>query len=170
MSCAFMLSGWARAMGTEFDAGMAALELEYPRASAIGPYFRYYATLLADGYAKGGRASDALPILRQAIDTITEPGVGFYISELYRLQGICLLRTDPSKQDEAMNSLRTAVDVARTQRATLLELRAATSLARASIEIGLPAEGLEPLRDLCAALPAEFDATSLVEAQQLLSR
>ena len=103
------------------------------------------------------------------IATITEPGVGFYISELYRLQGVCLLRADIANGDAAMDSLRTAVDIARRQGATLLELRATMSLARAAIEVGRPAEGVTALRELCAGLPPEFDAANLREANDLLS-
>lgn len=149
---------------------MAAMEAEYPRASAIGPLFRYYAALLAEGREKSGRFQEALTLLGKAIETVTEPGVGFYISELYRLQGLCLLRVDRgANEDAAMRSLRTAVEVAREQTATMLELRAAVSLARAGIELGRPAEGIGALRTLCATLPPEFDAPSLKEANALLA-
>ncbi len=167
---ASFISGWGRAFTNDLAAGMAVMEAEFPRASAIGPLFRYYAALLAEGREKSGRAAEALPVLRAMLETITEPGVGLYISELYRLQGVCLVRANGANEGEAMQSLRTAVDIARQQQATLLELRAAVSLARAAIAIGRPAEGLDPLRAFCAALPAEFDATNLTEAMELLAR
>ena len=166
---AMLLSGWGHAIATDFDEGMSVMEAEFARASQIGPLFRYYAALLAEGRQKPGRYADALTLLGSAIATVTEPGVGFYVSELYRLQGTCLLQADAANQDEAMRSLRTAVDIARQQGATMLELKAATSLARAAIAIGRPSDGLDALRDLCAALPPQFEAPSLVEAKQLLS-
>lgn len=87
------------------------------------------------------------------------------------MQGICLLRAGCGAHvDAAIESLRTAVHIARKQTATLLELRAAVSLARAGIELGRPAEGIASLRELCAALPPEFDAPNLEEANGLLTR
>ena len=167
---ALFLSAYTRAFTTDLEGGVAAMEAEYPRASAIGPLFRYYAALLAEGREKSGRFQEALTLLGGAIETVTEPGVGLYISELYRLQGICLLRVDRgANEDAAMRSLRTAVEVAREQTATVLELRAAVSLARAAIAIGDPTEDLASLRELCATLPPEFDAANLREANDLLA-
>jgi len=166
---ALMVSGWACAFGTQIDAGLAMMEAEYPRASAIGLLFRYYAALLADARIMAGRASDALDVTRWALNTVTEPGVGFYVSELHRLHGVCLLGLGSSHEDEAMRSLQTALDVAKQQGATLLELRAAMSLAKAAAAQGRAAEGLEPLRTVCAELPAEFDLPDLDEARRLLA-
>ena len=165
---AFLL-GWERAVGLDLDAGLAMMESEFPRAAQMGPFFRYYGALLADCRQKSGKVSEALALLREMIATITEDGVGFYISELYRLQGVCLLRADISNANAAMDSLRTGVDIARRQGATLLELSGTVSLARAAIEAGRPAEGLIPLREFCASLPAEFDPSKLREANELLA-
>ena len=111
--------------------------------------------------------SHALAIVRPALATITEPGVGLFVSELYRVQGLCLLH-NANARDEAMHSLRAAVSVSRQQGATLLELRAALSLARAATAIDGRATDLEPLREVCAGLPAEFDAADLEEARALV--
>ena len=166
-SHALLLSGWATAFGGDLEAGVAAMEAEYPRASAVGPFFRYYAALLAQGLEKAGRFADALAIVRPALATVTEPGVGIFISELYRVQGLCLLHS-ADERDEAMHSLRAAVAVARQQGATVLELRAALSLARAAKATDGRASDRELLHDLCAGLPAEFDAADLAEAREFL--
>jgi predicted ATPase len=168
-SHAFILCGWAQAVGADPAAGLASMEAEYPRSAAIGPFFRYYAALLAEARAKSGKVLDALTILRSQLDSLTEPGVGFYLSELYRMQGVCLLRLDSSNEEEAMTSLQTAVDIAKQQQATLLHLKAAISMAEAATSTGQPERGLQPLRDLCANLPEGFDAPQLAEAKRLLS-
>ena len=155
-------------MGGDVDAGVGAMEIEYPRASAVGPLFRFYAALLAEGMEKAHRFADALDILRPALATVTEPGVGIFVSELYRLQGLCLLSVDGGNKDEAIHSLHTAVAVAKQQGAALLELRAAVSLARSAIAIGQPNDGLGALRAFCSALPPAFDTANLVEARELL--
>ena len=74
------------------------MEAEFPQASAIGPTFRYYAVLLAEGRVKFGRLADALDLLQWALNTVTEPGVGFCVPELYRLKGICLLGLNSGNQ------------------------------------------------------------------------
>ena len=163
------LSGWELAFGADLGAGMAVMEAEFARASALSPFFRYYAALLAEAREKAGKVPDALTVLRGAIDTIAEPGIGLYISELYRLQGICLLRDGASSADEAMRSLQTAVGIARQQGATLLELRAALSVATATIKMGGPAPDLGPLRAVFANLPPELDVPELDQAKRLLA-
>jgi class 3 adenylate cyclase/tetratricopeptide (TPR) repeat protein len=166
---ALFMSGCAQAFTSDSEAGMAAMEGAFSPAFSTGPMFRVYAAALAEGREKQGRFKDALNVLAAAIATITEPGVGLYISELYRLQGMCLLQAEPAQADEAMQSLRTAVDIARRQGATVLEVRAATSFAQAAAATGTPAGGLDPLRDLLARLPPEFEASGLAEARRLLS-
>jgi class 3 adenylate cyclase/predicted ATPase len=166
---AMFLQGWLQASIGDFDAGMAIMEAEYPRASAMGPFFRYYAALLAGARAKGGRYAEALALLRSAIATITEPGVGIYVSELYRLEGTCLLQADAANADEAVRSLQTAVGIARQQGAKLLELDAAASLARAAPALGRGDEPLQSLRELCVSMPAGFDAPALARARALLA-
>ncbi len=166
---ALVLSGWAQAIGHNSAAGLELIEAEFPRASAIGPLFRYYALLLAEARSQLGRISDALTVLRSALDTVTEPGIGFCVPELYRLQGLCLLRLDSQRKEEALNSLQMAVDIAKQQKARLFELKAAISMADAAEKMGQPESGLQPLRDLCANLPEEFDAPQLAEAKRLLS-
>jgi len=166
---ALVLSGWARAVGQDSEAGLELIEAEFPRAYAISTYFRYYATLLAEARAKFGKVSDALTVLRSALDTVIEPGVGVFVPELYRLQGLCLLQLDSHSKEEAMSSLQMAVDIAKQQKASLFQLKAAINLAEAAGEMGQPERGLQPLRDLCANLPEGFDAPELAEAKQLLS-
>jgi class 3 adenylate cyclase/tetratricopeptide (TPR) repeat protein len=166
---ALLLCGWARAIGSDSDPGLELMEAEFPRASAMGPLFRYYAALLAEARAKFGKISDALTILQWALDTISEPGIGVYLPELYRLQGICMLRLDAHRVEEAMSSLEMAVDVSKQQRAPLFQLRAAIGMAGAADSTVQPERSLQPLRDLCANLPDGFDAPELAEAKRLLS-
>jgi predicted ATPase len=166
---ALVISGWAHAVGQDSDQGLELMEAEYARAVAIGPLFRYYAALLAEARAKFGKVLDALAILRSALETVTEPGIGFYAPELYRLQGVCLLRLDPPNEKEAISSLQMAVDVAKQQKASLFQLKAAIDMADAASSTGQPEKGLQPLRDLCADLPEGFDAPDLAEAKRRLS-
>jgi class 3 adenylate cyclase/tetratricopeptide (TPR) repeat protein len=167
-SHATMVLGWARAVGSKLDTGLAAMEAEYPRAHTVGPFFRYYAALLAEGLERAGRPADALEIIRPALATVIEPGVGIFVSELYRLQGICLLRSG-ADGEQAMESLRHAVTVTKQQGLTVLELRASVSLALAAIETGRRHEGQDLLSSLCSTLPREFDGWELSKAREILA-
>jgi predicted ATPase len=164
---AFLL-GWQEAYAGDLASGLAVMEAEYPRASAVGPFLRYYAALLAEGRVKSKQYGEALDVIESALKTVTEPGVGFYVSELYRLRGICLARVSQDGAAEAMNAHQMALEVAHKQGATLLELRAAVSLARAGIAAGRTAEGVTQLREVWARLPREFVSDSLPDAQLLL--
>ena len=62
-----------------------------------------------------------------------------------------------------------AVDIAKQQKASLFQLRAAINMAEAASSIGQPERGLHALRDLCANLPEGFDAPGLAEAKRLLA-
>jgi predicted ATPase len=150
--------------------GLELMEAEYARAVAIGPLFRYYAALLAEARAKFGKVSDALTILRWALDTVTEPGIGFCVPELYRLQGLYLLRLDSHNQEEALSSLQMAVDIAKQQKALLYQLKAAIDMANVASSMGQSERGLQPLRDLHTNLPKGFDTPELAEANRLLSK
>ena len=47
--------------------------------------------------------------------TITEPGVGFFLSEIHRLRAECLLRLYPVNLDEAAGEFDVAITSARQQ-------------------------------------------------------
>lgn len=165
---ALFLNGWAHALGRNSEAGLEAMEGIYDSVIAIGPFFRFYAGLLAEARTNFGKAAAALPILGMAIETVNEPGIGFCVSELYRMQGICLLAAEPNKPEAAMTSLRQALAIATQQKAPLLQLKAATSLVDAARSTPQAVQCRETLRALCADLPEGFDALELANARQLL--
>jgi len=149
------------------EQGLAIMEAEHPRATAIGPLYRHYAALLADVREQAGRTDDALSLVQWALSTVTEPGVGMYVPELHRLHGVCLLNL--GADDEGRQALQTAFDVGKQQGTTLFQLKAALSMAKAGLARGWPRETLEPLRAVCGELHAEFDAPWLAEARQVLA-
>jgi len=164
---ASFLRASALAFRGDLEVGVAAMEAEFVRASARGPFMRFYAGVLAEGELRMGRTDAALEVVRRALETVAEPGVGFFVSELHRVQGLCLLRIGSAA--DATRSLRMAVDVAQAQCATVLEVRAAIDLARALIAQHRPSQGVDVLRELCASLPSTFDAPELRQASELLS-
>jgi tetratricopeptide (TPR) repeat protein len=123
-----ILDAWLRARNGQFDA---AEVRELSGAMAMGPMFRCYAALVADACERAGDYDRALTILKSALDSVTEPGVGLFVPELHRLKGVCLARRDRGDPEAAL-ALKTALEVARKQGATSFERRAAESIAAMS--------------------------------------
>jgi hypothetical protein len=63
---------------------------------------------------------------------IDEPGFGFYLPEIHRLRGECLLSLSRGNKAKARQAFTTARDDARQQGPTLFEDRAAARLAEIS--------------------------------------
>jgi class 3 adenylate cyclase len=91
--------------------------------SALYPVIQYL------GRAARFAATDTPDMLERAIAGIDEPGIGFYVPEVYRLRGECLLALSRNNKDEARSAFATARDIATRQGAVIFERRAAASLA-----------------------------------------
>ncbi len=158
-SVAVFMSGWASARGDSLDRGHLEMEFEFQRVSSLGPLPQYYAALLADVRLAAGKTELARELLDATLPTITEPGVGFYVSELHRLRGECLLRSGPIHHDEALGELEQALTFANAQQAKALELRAAISIVNAT-----PAENRAKMLRRLSELVTTFADDPPVEA------
>jgi tetratricopeptide (TPR) repeat protein len=124
-----VLKGWATAVGAGVAEAARLIDGEIDKATAAGPVPQYYLGLAAEVLLAAGRPADGLAHLDRAIATVDEPGVGFYLPEIYRLRGECLLALGRDRKEEARKAFATARDVARQQGAVIFERRAETSLA-----------------------------------------
>jgi len=132
-----LLTAWASAVGTGIADAARLVDAEIASATASGPLPQYFIGLAAEVLLGAGRAADALAHLDRAIAGIDEPGVGFYVPEIYRLRGKCLLALGRGNKDEARRAFATARDGARRQGAVIFERRAEASLAEVTnIRIG----------------------------------
>jgi predicted ATPase len=101
--------------------------------------------LLATTYANVGQREEGLRVVAEALTVVDKTGERFSEAELYRLKGELLLTQEiksqksensnpqsafPNPQSDAEACFLKAIDVARQQQATSLELRATMSLAR----------------------------------------
>ena len=93
-----ILVGWASATGATSDDAVRLIDAEIANATAAGPLPQYYLGLAAEVLLAAGRAADALNHLDRAVAGIDEAGVGFYLPEIYRLRGACLLALDRRDQ------------------------------------------------------------------------
>jgi predicted ATPase len=85
-------------------------------------------TLLAEASLTAGDLACAHESLREAFAFVEQSGERFWLSELHRVEGLIALATADASRAQAC--FWNAIEIARGQRARLLELRAATDLAR----------------------------------------
>jgi tetratricopeptide (TPR) repeat protein len=167
-SIARFMSAWAGACGDELDAGLRAMESEFPRVSAMGPIPVFYTGLLAAVRLEAGQAAQSLELCDSILQTVSEPGVGLYVPEIHRLRGECLLRLDRDF-DAAVRELETAIATAKQQQARIFQLAAAVSLARAWAAGGRPENGTAALREAIGLFGEDDDPPQLALARAMLS-
>ena len=125
-----LLAAWATAVGSGVADAARVVDAELDKAMAAVALPQYYLGVAADILLSAGRPVDAMAHLDRAIATIDEPGVGFYLPEIYRLRGECLLAVNRGNKEDARRAFAAARDIARQQGAVILERRAEASLAQ----------------------------------------
>ena len=125
----------------------------------------YYLALLAEAYAKVGQQEDGLTLLAKALATVHKTGERLWEAELHRLKGELLLPLSAEKHAEAEACFQQALEVARHQQATSLELRAAMSLARLWQQQSRRAEARELLAPVYGWFTEGFGTADLQEAK-----
>ncbi len=124
--------------------------------------------LLADSYRKSGRPEEGLATVATALRETERGGERTNEPELYKIKGDLLLIRDPPDEAEAERCFRTAIDIARRQKARFFELRAAASLARLLKRQGKTEEARAILADIYGWFTEGFDTVDLKEAKALL--
>lgn len=125
---------YALVISGDIETGLPLLESAAPTWQAFwGAWCFPLDTAFAAALAQSGQIGRALAYLDERLAVAERSGAHWWHAEFHRLRGD-LLRTTGSGEAEV--SLRTAVDIARRQKAALLERRAATSLAAAGEAAG----------------------------------
>jgi class 3 adenylate cyclase/tetratricopeptide (TPR) repeat protein len=124
---ATMLRGWARVMQGDTDHGLALTQEGLANWSKTCSKFHvpYRLARAAEAHMIAGKTDDGLRLIAEARG---DSGDVWFVPELDRLEGELLFKVGGN--DEAESCLRRALETAHAQGARLLELRAATSLAR----------------------------------------
>jgi hypothetical protein len=123
-----VLAAWSTAIGADVAEAARMIDAEIGNATAVGPLPQYYLGLAAEVLLAAGRPGDGLAHLDRAIAGIDEPGIGFYLPEIYRLRGACLLALGRENKDKAQAAFTTARDIARRQGAIILLRRAEAAI------------------------------------------
>jgi len=167
MGSGMFFLGWATADGGELEQGIALMEQGLPLHLAVRPLNRpYMLAILASAKADLGKPGEALELLEDALASAEVSGERWWEAELHRLRGRLLVARGQHDKGEAC--FRQAIEVSRRQRAKMLELRAATSLARLWSDRGRNAEARDLLAPIYGWFTEGFGTPDLEEAKVLL--
>ena len=129
---------------------------------------RWLLVPLAEAYAAADRTDEGSALLARGRAQLDRVGPHYLEAELHRVRGELLRRRSPEDFDEADAAFREALQVARRQRARLLELRAAVGLARLLETRGRKEEARAGLADVYGWFTEGFDTLDLTDAKALL--
>jgi predicted ATPase len=139
------------------------------KASSARVRLPYYLSLLAHVYEKAGRVEEGLAAINEALSESRTHNERWWDAELHRLRGVLLLMRGADDSDGEAAILR-AIEIARSQQARSLELRATMSLARLSIAQKQSRRIRQQLDDLYCWFTEGFETPDLQAARLLLTR
>jgi class 3 adenylate cyclase/predicted ATPase len=129
-------------------------------------------SLIARACHKHGRIEEGLKLVDDALDILNRTGERYWEAEVNRLKGELLLR-EPSPrapESESESLIRKALDIARTQGARALELRAATSLANLWLKQDKRKEARDLLSPIFEWFTEGLGTPDLDDAKRLLEK
>ena len=171
LAWATVSQGWALAEnGHEEGLGTLLHGLAATRATGASLNNTFTLALLADIYLRHNRIDEGLATIEEALTLAVTGGELFWHAELLRLKGELLLgQSDPSVQ-AAEQCLCDALKIAHDQHAKMLELRAATSLARLWRKLNKVDEAKRILNAVYSRFTEGVDNLDLIEAKTVLEQ
>jgi predicted ATPase len=160
-----VLKGWLLAQQGKRQEGI--LQLRQGATVAVRDQ-PHYAALMAEAYGKEGQTEEGLRVVTEELARVHITGGRFYESELHRIKGELLLGQTVPDRAEAEGCFEKAVEVARSQSAKSLELRAVMSLSRLWQRQGKKEEARQLLADIYGWFTEGFDTADLKAAKALL--
>jgi predicted ATPase len=165
-----MLWGWALAMLGDAAEGVAQIRQGLAASQGVGPELMRpcWLALLAEAYSQAGQPEGGLEVLDDALPLVATTGARWWEAELYRLKGELLLHLPSPDVQQAEVCFQQALDVARSQQAKALELRAALSLSRLWQQQGKRDKATKLLAEVYSWFTEGFDTPDLQEAKSFL--
>jgi predicted ATPase len=165
-----IMQGWLLVEQGKWEEGIA--QMRQSAALGGGREQTYSAALVAEAYRKAGQIEEGLSAVTGALTRAHETGTGYYEAELHRIKGELLLQSGvlslESRVQEAESCFQKALEVARSQSAMSLELRAVMSLSRLWQRQGKQNDARQLLADIYGWFTEGFDTADLKEAKELL--
>lgn len=171
LAWATSFQGWAMAERGEEEGLRRLVEgLSATRAARASLNNTYTLTLLAGLYLRKKQIEEGLTAIQEAQELATTQGERCWQAELFRLKGELLLEQSEQSVSAAEQCFTEAVKIAQEQHAKMLELRAATSLARLLRKLNR----LDRARNLLHSTLSQFSAQDAnpdrIEAQTILDQ
>jgi hypothetical protein len=130
-------------------------------------FLTFPGTFIAAAKLEMGQVEEALNFLDELEQLAVETHQQMFVSELHRLRAEALARLDPADR-RVDEQHRRAVDLARTQGAWMLELRAGRSYAAWLASAGREREGYDVLQRVHERMPEALDSAEVRAAKALL--
>ena len=161
----------ARAMREPTEENVAALRGAIDANNRSGGYFSdsIFKSYLAEALLMRREIAGAEAALQDAFTFVERSGERFWLADLYRVDGQIALRRPEPDRARAEASFLKAIDIARSQEARMLELRAATDLARLWREAGAPNDPRALLEPILAAIEGGETTRDVRNARALLA-
>ena len=159
-----VLQGWLLAQHGKGQEGI----LKMRQGATVVREQSYYAVPLAEAYGKEGQSEEGLRVISEELARVHKIGERFYEVELYRIKGELLLKKPVTDEEQAEGCFQKALEVARSQSAKSLELRATMSLSRLWQKRGKQKEARQLLAEIYSWFTEGFDTADLKVAKALL--
>ena len=165
---ASIYTGWALALRGDAAGGIELCQQGRARLRTLGGecFLPFHLALLAECYEQAGDLACGFRTVAEALDSLEHGGERLWQPEIYRLKGRLLLAGADVAGAQAC--FAEALSAARQQKAKLLELRAATSIASLLQRERRAAAAHDVLAAVWASFTEGFDFIDLREAKALL--
>jgi predicted ATPase len=168
---AVFFQGWAKWSDGAEGSGLAEMRrgLAIDREQGHVWLLPSFEAALAEAEASAGETDAGLRRLDDALAELARTEQRWYEAEMHRIRAAILLKRDPGDNASAEQALRTAIAIARHQRARSFELRAALTLAKLHRAANRDADAHAVLAPAVEGFPPTRQFPELAEAQTLLT-
>ena len=165
-----VIQGWALAHQGQIGKGLTELRRNLEGYDSDKPkaYSMSSRTALAEIYLKAGEYAQALNAIDSALRAGEQSGALFWLAGALHIKGEVLVSMASARWPDAETCFKEALQVARTQQAKSLELRAATGLARLCCLEGRREDAHDVLAPVYNWFTEGFDTADLKDARALL--
>ncbi len=134
------------------------------------PWSASLISLMAVALGQHGDVDEGLELMNELLRLSQRDDVHWWEAELHRVKGELLLVGTPNHPDSAESCFKQAIEIAQSQGAKSLELRAAVSLARLWQERGKRGEARDILAQVFEWFTEGFETPDLIEAKKVLAQ
>jgi predicted ATPase len=162
--------GWATFEQGKREAGMGIMRETVMSELWQDPWSASLISLMAVALGQHGDVDEGLELMNELLRLSQRDDVHWWEAELHRVKGELLLMDTPDDPGNAEGWFKQAIEIAQSQGAKSLELRAAVSLARLWQDRGKRSEARDILAPVFEWFTEGFDTPDLTEAKKVLAK